>query len=637
MLHAVKFASKILPVKRLKGLANIKAALNKLKGAPVLALDTETTGLQWWKEGFRPFYLSLCDGRAGYGFYLQPAHAAILRATVCNPTHVRGKIHVYHNAKFDLHALATIGVEDPAIVHDTMLLAPCLDENDPKSLDYLTKTYLDEGVGKMKDTVAAWFKDNGYKAGEWKYEDLPPKILEPYAIRDVVGTWFYYMGAVKHLDVLDADEHHIEQGPHGPIGVKRIFDIETDALKALWAMERRGYQLDIPHFKALTPELEGQAKDAEEKVRAALAEYDPAVARRVNLNSPQDLATIFLDVLKVDPKKLPLTNGGKPSFNADALEYITHVHPLAQDLLTYREAEKLLNTFGKNLLGSVDKSGAIHADFRQMGARTGRMSCSNPNLQNLPAGPIRQGFIPRKGFKLFFFDYSQIEMRIFAHYSEDPVLLDAIRGGRDLHTETAAHIFGKTVDNVTKEERQRAKTINFATIYGAGARGLAKQLKCDYSDARAFRDEYMKRFPNIAAFLRDAATYIHTRGWVRTYWGRRRHLDVQKDYVAVNAIVQGTATGDMIKIALGRVHKFLDGSSGKFGTLNSGVVSVVHDEIQVEVDDRVDSRNLVSTTKELMEDFKMFDVPIKVDVSWSAKNWNDKEEWGDKPKRKASK
>lgn len=617
MLTNIRFDAATPRITRCRTKADVKKATDYLKKQPVIALDTETTGLRWWEEGMRPFYLSATDGKRAFGIPLAPCMNPI-NGLFTNPA----QVHWYWNAKFDVHALLNLGHEDNAIICDAMFLAALLDENSPKSLKHWSSMCLPEGEGKQ-DSVEEWFRANKVAKDARRYDMVPREILEPYAIQDTIATWNLAMGMQRYLQEVDTVAPAV-QVPEDPWnGLKRILGIEEECLLVLIAMERHGYAVNRGHFERMEPLLALDASQAENRARKYLRTHK--IKGDFNLASTKDLSRLFLEHLHIDPSTLPLTDKGAPSFSEEGLEAMDH--PVADAILEYRKALTLKDTFGRGMLSCVAPDGAIHPSYMQVHPRTGRMSCQDPNLQNLPrvnhdnprdrANMIRKGFVPRKGCELLFFDYSQIEMRIFAHYCQDPTLLSAIREGRDLHAETAAVIHEKPVSKVTKMERQDAKTTNFATIYGAGAKGLSKQLKVPYVKAMDFKNKYMRRFPKIKAFFDQCQKDVELRGYVETHWGRRRHLNPERAHVAVNAVVQGSAA-DLIKIAAPRVHSILRGTGAH-------IVNLVHDDIQIEAPEGL-GRELVPKIVEAMEDFQ-FSVPIKVDVAVSRKSWGEQEKW----------
>lgn len=615
------YTYKDLPQVRCHTTAQYRKACAALAHAETVVIDFETTGLDWWEESFRPFYMSATDGETVYGFLDPDKHANYLSLIFNNSK----QYHVYWNAKFDLHALSRISfngepLRDRGHVEDAMFLARLLDENEPASLEYQSKTYLGEQGAKLSSSVDTWFKENKYPKDMRRYDHLPLDILEPYAMQDVVATWWLYKA--KRLQVCK------EEGLFG------IFDMENHCIQPLVDIETRGYRVNPEHFRALGPRLMESAAEKEHVVKDLLykeCEYEGG--EEFNLLSPDCVREIFLDVLGYDPDRFMTldkkTGLMKISMGATQLEKLDD--PIADAILAYREDMKLAGSFGESLLRNCDSEWNLHVNYNQMGPTTGRMSCSDPNIQNIPRvdssnpdaakNAIRQGFVARPGKALVYFDYSQIEMRIFAHYCQDQTLLRAIREGLDLHQETAAIIFGKKPEDVTKEERQKAKTINFATIYGAGARGLARQLRVPTPDADMFKRNYMLRFPAIQQFFDDVKDVLRDRGYVKTFFGRRRRLGVEQAHVGPNAIVQGTATGDVHKRGLYLVDQLLK----KYGW--GHIVNPIHDEIGIEADEKSLDEMIPGVKKIMEQQGEVFDVPLVVDVEVSTTTWGDKHKY----------
>jgi DNA polymerase-1 len=358
-------------------------------------------------------------------------------------------------------------------------------------------------------------------------------------------------------------------------------DVENPLIGVLVGMEWEGIAIDAAHFSRLTVEM-----------RSELAELERAIHREAgvdfNLNSTPQLRHVLFEKLQ-----LPVLKKGKtgPSTDAEVLEELAATgHAVPRLLLEYREVSKLLSTYLETLPREVNPAtGRIHTSFNQIGAATGRLSSTEPNLQNIPVRSprgeaIRRGFVPRQGCRFIVADYSQIELRLLAHLSGDPAFVDAFRAGGDIHRQTAALIFGVVPDAVTPEMRARAKTINFATIYGQGPHALARQLGIGYDDARRFIDDYFARFAGVRSFLDRTIAEARERGFVETILGRRRYIPELKDRnynirsfgerTATNSPLQGSAA-DLIKVAMIRV-------SASLKEYRSKLLLQVHDELVVE-------------------------------------------------------
>ncbi|HEV8150403.1 MAG TPA: DNA polymerase I, partial [Gemmatimonadales bacterium] len=399
-------------------------------------------------------------------------------------------------------------------------------------------------------------------------------------------------------------------------------EIEMPLVEVLVDMEWTGIAIDPALFARLSRELGADLRRLE-------AEIARVAGLSFNLNSPRQLAQILFDKLALPVLKKTRTG---PSTDADVLEQLAALgHEVPRLLLEYRELQKLRSTYVDILPTKVHPlTGRIHTSFNQVGAATGRLSSSEPNLQNIPirtprGEEIRRGFIPAPGWKFVVADYSQIELRLLAHLSEDPAFIAAFRAGEDIHRQTAALIFGVPLPEVTPEMRARAKTINFATIYGQGAFSLSRQLSITQEEAKAFITAYFQRFGGIRTFLDRQVQLAREQGYVETLFGRRRYIPEVRDRnysvrafgerQAQNAPLQGSAA-DLIKLAMVRLHRAL-----RQGGFAARLLLQVHDELVLEapVDEVERVANLVRTH---MEGAAQLTVPLVVSVG-VGDNWLD--------------
>jgi len=392
-------------------------------------------------------------------------------------------------------------------------------------------------------------------------------------------------------------------------------DIEMPLVLVLARMEAAGIGIDREYLEELGESLRDQLADLERRIHEAAGEP-------FNVNSTGQLREILFDqlglpVLKKTPK-------GAPSTDASVLEKLADAHPIVSDLLEYRELEKLRSTYVDGYLPLVTEDGRIHTRFNQLTATTGRLSSDKPNLQNIPVRSergktIRRAFVPRESWRFVIADYSQIELRVLAHLSEDPGLLEAFRGTEtDIHTETAARVFGLEPAHVTLEMRRRAKAINFGLLYGMEAFGLADRLQISREEARQHIETYFEQFPLVREFLQSVVTEARNRGYTQTIFGRRRYLpELSSDNfrirqmgerMALNAPVQGSAA-DIIKKAM------VDLDSGlQQAGLATTLLLQIHDELILEApeDELADAEAL---TRTLMEGVAELKVPLRVDLS----------------------
>ncbi len=401
-----------------------------------------------------------------------------------------------------------------------------------------------------------------------------------------------------------------------------LANIEMPLMGVLAAMERRGVRIDVSWLNQLAERFGAE-------IDALTAQIFETAGGRFNLNSPKQLGEILFDKLEL-PAGSRTATGGR-STKAEILETLAQEYPIARQILEYRELSKLKSTYLDALPQYVNpKSGRVHASFDQAVAATGRLSSSNPNLQNIPirtatGRQIRRAFIPADGCVLLTADYSQIELRIMAHLSGDPALAQGFREGFDIHRATAAEIFGVAPEQVTHEQRDRAKVINFGVLYGMGPQRLAREFGITPKDARGFIDRYFGAFPQVKAYLEKTITEAKERGYVCTLLGRIRHLpELQSgrpmtrsfgERIAVNTPLQGTAA-DLIKLAMVNLHQRL-GESG----LNAAMIIQVHDELVLEVPES-ELEEVRTAVKEEMEGAIELDVPLEVQIG-VGDNWMD--------------
>lgn len=507
-----------------------------------------------------------------------------------------------HNIKYDWQVLRRAGIPLRGVRYDTMLASFVLDPGrrshglDTLSLDHL---------GRPMKTYAQY-------AGKGKAEIPFAEVPVPDAAQ--------YCGA----DSATVLALHAYFAPRlAETALQPLLDtIEMPLVEVLVDMEWTGIAIDAGLFARLSRELAGDLQ----RLESAICQ---AAGAAFNVNSPRQLAAILYEKLQLPVLKRTRTG---PSTDADVLEQLAALgHEVPRLLLEHRELQKLRSTYVDILPAKVHpRTGRIHTSFNQVGAATGRLSSSEPNLQNIPVRTprgeeIRRGFIPAPGWKFVVADYSQIELRLLAHLSQDPAFIAAFAQGEDVHRQTAAIIFGTSADQVTAEMRARAKTINFATIYGQGPFALSRQLGIPQEEAKAFIAEYFCRFAGVRAFLDRQVAMAREKGYVETLFGRRRYIPEVKDRnfntrafgerQAQNAPLQGSAA-DLIKIAMARIHRALR-DSGLAGRL----LLQVHDELVLECP--AGEVGAVSRlVKDHMEGAATLTVPLVVELG-AGDNWLD--------------
>jgi DNA polymerase I len=505
-----------------------------------------------------------------------------------------------HNAKYDLLVLRRAGVELAGIDFDSMLASYLLDPGrrshalDSLAIEFLQlpMTGYDDLTGKGKNQIP--------------FDEVPIVAARDYSCADTDLT--------LRLRLL------LEPMLAGVEATALLRDIELPLIDVLAEMEWHGITIDIAWFHSLKSRFMKERGQVERQVYEAAGE-------EFNIASNRQLASILFGKLALPVKKKTSTG---PSTDASVLQELADEgHALPSLIMEYRELAKLENTYLDILPALVNpKDGRIHTSFNQTVASTGRLSSSDPNLQNIPirrqlGKDIRRGFIPQAGWTMLAADYSQIELRLLAHLSHDPAFVEAFRAGGDIHRQTASIIFGAALDDVTPEMRGRAKTINFATIYGQGAHSLSRLIKVDHAEAKAFIDTYFERFAGVRRYLDATVEQARERGYVETIFKRRRYIPELKDRnfnirafgerTAQNSPIQGSAA-DLIKVAMIRIHHALIAKH-----MDSRMLLQVHDELVFECPADELSELQALAVHEMTTAVKL-DVPLVVDVGTGA-NW----------------
>jgi DNA polymerase-1 len=505
-----------------------------------------------------------------------------------------------HDIKFDWQVLRSAGVELGGVVFDSMLASFVLD---PGRRSHSIDTLCLEHLGRTLQT----YQDlSGKGKSQIPFAEVPIPLAAKYCGSDTatvlaLHAFFAPMLAEMELEAL-------------------LRDIEMPLLQVLVDMEWEGIGVDLALFRQLGAELGRDLARLEEEI-ARVAGTD------LNLNSPRQLASVLFEKHQLPVLKKTKTG---PSTDADVLEQLAAMgHELPRLILEYRELQKLKSTYVDALPGRINrKTGRIHTSFNQAGAATGRLSSAEPNLQNIPVRTsrgeaIRAGFVARPGWQFLVADYSQIELRIMAHLSGDSAFIEAFRQGGDIHRQTAALIFNVPPAEVTGEMRARAKTINFATIYGQGPFALSRQLGISQDDARGFIARYFERFSGVRAFLDRQVELARQQGYVETLFKRRRYIPEIKERNfslraygernAQNSPLQGSAA-DLIKLAMVRIHHAI-----RERGMASRMLLQVHDELVFEAPPE-ELEPLGELVRRQMEDVVPLRVPLVVDIG-TGPNW----------------
>ena len=508
------------------------------------------------------------------------------------------------NIKYDLLALGRYGLSPPNVAFDTMLASFCLDAHQSQhGLDFLSLKHL----GLTKIPTSSLIGKGAKQICMW---DAPVERCGEYACEDADATWRLYERFGEQLD-----GHEVE----------RVFrEIEMPLLRVLEDMERQGVLVDAAYLRGLSTEMGG-------RIETLTARIHELAGAPFNVGSPKQLAEVLFEKLKVHEllgvKRLKRTKTGY-STDAEMLETLSE-HPLVAVILEHRQLTKLKGTYVDALPALVHPvTGRIHTSYNQAGAVTGRLSSSDPNLQNIPIRTeegrrIRRAFVAAPGTRLLSADYSQVELRLMAQLSGDAALIEAFRSGEDVHRRTAALVFGVAPGAVTAGMRAQAKTINFGIIYGMGAPRLARQIGIPQKEAAAFIEQYFKVFAGVRAWLDKTREQALREGLVTTLTGRRRVMvgldsaDPRELAGAMNAAVntplQGTAA-DLIKIAMVRLHRELLGRG-----LRTRMLLQVHDELVLEVPEG-EVEAVTPLVKSVMEGALPLDVPLVVDTG-TGSNW----------------
>ncbi len=585
----------------------------QLSQAEWLSVDTETTSLRSREAQLVGLALSWGPGQAAYIPLLAPLGATILPAEktlkLLRPLLESDVISkVGQNLKYDLVVLRGAGIKLGGIAFDTMVADYLLEAGARNhSLDELALRYLDHSTLKI-DTLIG--RGTPYD----RMDQVPLEQIASYAAEDADIPW-----RLRSLLAPRLAGHDLQQ----------LFEeVEMPLVEVLADMEYSGIRVDSDRLRTLSASFDTRL----EKWRAEILEL---AGRSFNPDSPKQLAGVLFDDLGLPVVKRTKTG---PSTDAEVLAELAAIHPLPARLIEYRQATKLKNTYLDALPELIHpETGRIHTSFRQDVAATGRLSSSEPNLQNIPVRTdegrqIRSAFrAGLDGWQLLTADYSQIELRVLAHYSQDPVLIEAFAQDQDIHASVAAQVHGIPLEEVTSSLRRAAKAINFGIIYGQSPFGLAKSLRIDRQQAADFIEAYFERFASVRQFLADTIERCRQHGYVSTLLGRRRRLQGLRDFsqlkesqqrnlieperMAINTLIQGSAA-DLIKLAMLKVHKLLepDPSGAK-------LLLQIHDELILEAPSGEIER-LGQEVRQAMQSVTELTVPLKVDLS-RGDNWGE--------------
>ena len=588
--------------------ADLNRWVEKLKQAKLFALDTETDNLDYMAANLVGISFALENGEAAYlplqlDYLSAPktlektTALTLLKPILENPAIQK----VGQNFKYDLTIFARNGIDVQGVAFDTMLESYVLNSTGRHNMDDLAKRYLGHQTISFEEIA-------GKGKNQLTFNQIPLEQAAEYAAEDADVT-------MKLQQVL------WEKLSKEPTLEKLFKEMELPLLGVLSRMERRGVLIDSDALFLQSNEIANRLSELEEQAYVL-------AGQPFNLASTKQLQEILFD--KLGLPVIQKTPKGAPSTNEEVLEELAFSHELPKVLVEHRGLSKLKSTYTDKLPQMVNpQTGRVHTSYHQAVTATGRLSSSDPNLQNIPirneeGRRIRQAFIAREGFTIVAADYSQIELRIMAHLSQDQGLINAFTQGKDIHRSTAAEIFGVALDEVTSEQRRNAKAINFGLIYGMSAFGLSRQLGIGRADAQSYMDLYFKRYPGVQTFMHDIREKAKAQGYVETLFGRRLYLpDINSsngmrrkaaERVAINAPMQGTAA-DIIKRAMIQLDQKLQNDP------DIAMIMQVHDELVFEVRSEKVAfySELIKTQMESAADLV---VPLIVEVGQGA-NWDE--------------
>ncbi|EGA68319.1 DNA polymerase I [Vibrio sinaloensis DSM 21326] len=590
--------------------ASFNAWLEKLKAADVFAFDTETDSLDYMVANLVGLSFATEEGVAAYvpvaHDYLD-APAQLDRDWVLEQLKPiledDAQAKVGQNLKYDASVLARYGIEMKGIKHDTMLASYVYNSVGGKhDMDSLALRFLQHSCISFEQIAGKGKK-------QLTFNQIELDEASPYAAEDADVTLRLHNRLMENID---QDEK-----------LKAIYqEIEVPLVPVLSRIERTGVLIDDMKLSAQSQEIAQRLDELEQKA------YEIA-EQEFNMNSPKQLQAILFE--KMGLPVIKKTPSGTPSTNEEVLQELALDYPLPKLILEYRGLAKLKSTYTDKLPKMINpETGRVHTSYHQAVTATGRLSSTDPNLQNIPirndeGRRIRQAFIAPHGYKIMAVDYSQIELRIMAHLSGDQALLDAFQQGKDIHAATAAEIMGTTIDQVSSEQRRRAKAVNFGLIYGMSAFGLAKQLGIPRGEAQDYMNKYFERYPGVMQYMEDTRSAAADQGYVETIFGRRLHLPEIKsrngmrrkaaERAAINAPMQGTAA-DIIKKAMLLVDEWIQAE----GQGRVKLLMQVHDELVFEVEES-SLAEIESKVQQLMESAADLDVPLVAEAG-HGDNWD---------------
>lgn len=576
--------------------------VQNLLTSEILSLDTETTGTEPMEAELVGMSFSIAENEAFYVPVPSDRSEALKIVNEFRPVFENEKsLKVGQNIKYDMIVLQNYGVEVKGALFDTMIAHYVLQPELRHGMDYLAEIYLHYQTIPIDELIGPKGKN------QKNMRDLAPEEVYRYACEDADVTLKLKKVLEKELKENDAEA--------------LFYEIEMPLVPVLVMIERNGVLLDTEALKASSAHFSAQLENIEKEIYALAGET-------FNIASPKQVGEVLFDKLKI-VEKAKKTKTGQYVTSEEVLESLRHKHPVVEKILEHRGLKKLLGTYIDALPQLINpRTGRVHTSFNQTVTATGRLSSSNPNLQNIPirdenGKEIRKAFIPDEGCLFFSADYSQIELRIMAHLSEDQNMIDAFRSNHDIHAATAAKIYKKEIEEVDADMRRKAKTANFGIIYGISVFGLAERMNVDRKEAKELIEGYFETYPEVKAYMDKSVKVAQEKGYVETIFHRKRFLPdinsrnaVVRGYAernAINAPIQGSAA-DIIKVAMIRIHqRFL-----KEG-IQAKMILQVHDELNFSVPLN-EKEKVEKIVIEEMERAYPMQVPLKADCGWG-KNW----------------
>ena len=588
----------------IQGDLGLKLFLQNLNNQTSVCFDTETTGLDAQNAELVGISFSWEKGKAFYIPFAENREEAQALADKFKPFFENEGIEkIGQNIKYDLKVLTKYGIQINGKLFDTMIAHYLINPDMRHNMDVLSETYLKYTPKSIEDLIGKKGKN------QKSMRNVALEDIKEYAAEDADVT---IQLAAVFSPILDKAE------------TKKLFDeIEIPLVPVLAAMELEGINLDVPFLKEMSLEMATESNALEQKI------YETA-GEKFNLASPKQLGDVLFDKMKIGGAKQKKTKTGQYATGEEVLSYLANDNEIVRDILEWRQMVKLQSTYIDALPNQVDaKTGRVHTDYMQTVAATGRLSSTNPNLQNIPIRTekgrlIRKAFIARnENYTLLSADYSQIELRIIAALSGEENMIAAFQNNEDIHKSTAAKVFNVPLEEVTKEQRSNAKTVNFGIIYGVSAFGLSNQTSLSRKESADLIDAYYTTYPKLKSYMANQVDFARENGYVQTVLGRRRYLrDINSANMmvksgaernAVNAPIQGSAA-DIIKIAMINIHKKLNEENWK-----SKMLLQVHDELVFDVHND-ELEKIQPMIKYEMENAFKLDVPLDVEIG-IGKNW----------------